>query len=394
MDPRTNPYAPGAGTPPPELAGRDAVLENAAIGLDRIRSKRHAKSVLLIGLRGVGKTVLLNRIAQDAEARGIVCPVFEAPEDRSLPSLLEPSLRSALLRLDRFESAKHKVRRAWRVLSAFAKVAKAKYQDVEFYLDIDPEPGFADTGDLEIDVSALLTAVGEAAADRDTAIALFVDELQYVQEGELAALIAALHRCNQLQLPVTVVGAGLPQLVAKTGRAKSYAERLFDFPEIGRLGRVAAIEAVQEPARREGVQFKPAALDEILKKTQGYPYFLQEWGSQSWRVAERSPIELEDVRRATELALDALDRGFFRMRFDRCTPRERQYLRAMAELGPGPHKSGDIADEMGLKVTSVAPLRSTLISKGVIYSPEHGDTAFTVPLFDEFLKRTMPQLSS
>lgn len=390
MDPRENPYAPGAGSPPPELAGRDPVLESIAINLDRIKAGRHAKSVLLIGLRGVGKTVLLNRIAQEAEARQIVCPTFEAPEDRSLPSMLAPKLRSVLLRLDRFEAARGYVQRAWRGLSGFIRAARIKYEDVELYLDIDPEPGFADTGDLEIDLSDLFIAIGEAAAERNRAIAIFIDELQYVKEDELAALITALHRCQQRRSPVTVVGAGLPQLVGNTGKAKSYAERLFDFPEIGKLDRVAAIRAVQAPAEREGARFEAAALDEILRQTQGYPYFLQEWGSHAWLVAEDSPITLADISRATELALATLDTSFFRVRYDRCTPTERQYLRAMAELGAGPHKSGDIADVMDRKVTSVAPLRSTLISKGMIYSPEHGDTAFTVPLFDEFLKRTMP----
>lgn len=390
MDPRENPYAPGAGSPPPELAGRDSVLENIAISLDRIKAGRHAKSVLLIGLRGVGKTVLLNRIAQEAEARDIVCPLVESPEDRSLPSVLAPMLRTALLRLDRLEAAKSAVQRAWRGLSGFIRAAKVKYADIELHLDIAPEPGFADSGDLEIDLSDLFSAVGEAAGERNRAIAIFIDELQYVKADELRALITALHRCQQRQLPVTVVAAGLPQLVANTGKAKSYAERLFDFPEIGKLDRSAAIRAMQAPAEREGARFEAAALEEIVRQTQCYPYFLQEWGSHAWLVAEHSPITSVDIDRATELALAALDTGFFRVRYGRCTPTERQYLRAMAELGVGPHKSGDIADIMGRKVTSVAPLRSTLISKGMVYSPEHGDTAFTVPLFDEFMKRTMP----
>ena len=390
MDPRINPYAPGAGSPPPELAGRDTIVENIAIRLDRIKAGRHAKSVLLIGLRGVGKTVLINRIAREAEAREIVCPIFEAPEDRSLPSMLAPALRGALIRLDRFEAAKGHVRRAWRGLSGFIGAAKIKYEDVEFQLDIDPEPGFADTGNLETDLSDLFRAVGEAAAERNSAIAIFIDELQYVQKDELAALITALHHCQQRQLPVTIVGAGLPQLVGNAGKAKTYAERLFDFPEIGKLDRDAAIRAVQAPAQREGAGFEPAALDEILRQTQGYPYFLQEWGSHAWLVAPRSPITRADVDTGTELALATLDAGFFRVRYNRCTPTERRYLRAMAALGAGPHKSGDIADIMDRKVTSVAPLRSALISKGMIYSPEHGDTAFTVPLFDAFMKRAMP----
>ena len=390
MDPRQNPYAPGAGSPPPELAGRDPILENIAISLDRIKAGRHAKSVLMIGLRGVGKTVLLNRIAQEAERRQIVCPIFEAPENRSMASMLAPTLRKALLRLDRLEAAKELMRLARAALSGFIGAAKVRYHDVELSLDFDPEPGLADTGDLALDLSDLFGAIGKAAAERKTAIAIFVDELQYVGEAELAALITALHRCQQHQLPITVVGAGLPQLVANTGKAKSYAERLFDFPEIGKLDREAAISAVQTPARCEGVSFSRAALTEIVKQTQGYPYFLQEWGSHAWRAAARSPITRADIARATELALADLDNGFFRVRYDRCTPVERRYLRSMAKMGAGPYKSGDIADIMGRKVTSVAPLRSTLIAKGMIYSPAHGDTAFTVPMFDEFMKRTMP----
>ena len=390
MDPRENPFAPGAGSPPPELAGRDPILERIAIALDRIRSGRHAKSVLLIGLRGVGKTVLLNRVALEAEARQIICPSVETPEGRSLPSLLVPTLHHALARLDRAEAAKGQARRAWRALSGFIRSAKIKYQDVEFHLDVEPQPGFADTGNLDVDLSDLFSAVGRAARERDTAVAIFIDELQYVEEDQLAALIAALHRCQQTQVPVTVVGAGLPQLVGNTGKAKTYAERLFDFPEIGRLDRDSAARAVEAPLARQSVSIEPPALDEILIRTHGYPYFLQEWGSHAWLTAKTSPITLTDARRATILALIALDTSFFRVRYDRCTPAERRYLRAMAELGAGPHKSGDIARILRRKVTSVAPLRSALMSKGMVYSPAHGDTAFTVPLFDTYMKRALP----
>ena len=388
MDPRENPYAPGAGSPPPELAGRDPILERIAIGLDRIRAGRHAKSVLLIGLRGVGKTVLINRIARDAEARNIICPTFESPDDRSLPAMLVPSLHNVLAKLDPVETAKGHAKRAWRALSGFVRSARVKYHDIEFHLDIDPEPGFADSGNLDIDLSDLFGAVGEAAKERGKAVAIFIDELQYVKEDQLAALITALHRAQQRQLPITVVGAGLPQLVGNTGKAKTYAERLFDFPEIGRLDRISAMRAVEAPAERHGVRLEPEALDEILNQTQGYPYFLQEWGSHVWLTATASPITLADARRATVLALATLDANFFRVRYHRCTPTERGYLRAMAELGAGPHKSGDIAETLGRKVTSVAPLRGALMSKGMIYSPAHGDTAFTVPLFDGFMKRT------
>lgn len=392
MDPRRNPYAPGAGTPPPELAGRDELIERAAIALDRIRAGRSARSVILYGLRGVGKTVLLNRIRLDAEARGIASVKIEAPEERSLPGLLAPALRATLLRLNRGEAAKASVQRALRALAGFAKALKVKYQDIELGLDLEPEEGVADSGDLDNDLMELLSAVGAAAAERDTAVVLFIDELQYVPEDQLASLITALHNANQDQLPVTMVAAGLPQLLGRTGRAKSYAERLFEFSPIDRLDEAAARDAIIVPAAKEGVDYETPAVDDILSQTRGYPYFLQEWGKHSWNVADGSPIERSDTQRATVEALAELDASFFRVRFDRLTPAEKRYMRAMAELGPGPHRSGDIADVLGRQVTTVAPIRNALIAKGMIFSPAHGDTAFTVPLFDGFMKRIMPDI--
>ena len=390
MDPRRNPYAPGAGAPPPELAGRDALIERAAIALDRIRSGRHDKSMILVGLRGVGKTVLLNRVQLDAEERGIHGMRLEAPEDRSLPGILAPAMRAALLKLDRARAATAVGKKAMRALAGFVGSMKIKYGDVEVGLEVEPEKGLADSGDLDVDLTDLLVAVGEAAQERSTAFAVFVDELQYVEENQLASLITALHRCAQKQLPITLFGAGLPQIVGQTGRAKSYAERLFDFPEVGALEDAAARLALTVPAEKEGVIFESAALDEILAQTEGYPYFLQEWGKNAWSVAASSPITAEHVRVATVHALADLDASFFRVRFDRLTPAEKSYLRAMAALGPGPHRSGDIAQELGRKVTSLGPARSALIAKGMVYSPDHGDTAFTVPLFDQFMKRMMP----
>jgi predicted transcriptional regulator len=267
---------------------------------------------------------------------------------------------------------------------------KVKYQDIEVGLDLEPEPGLADNGDLEHDLQALLEAVGAAAREAGTALALFIDELQYVEEGELAALITALHRTAQRRLPVVLVGAGLPQLRGRMGRAKSYAERLFDFPEIGPLSEEAATVAISKPARDAGVEFQEEALRRIILETQGHPYFLQEWGKHAWDTAQRSPISSKDVEEASRSAIAALDESFFRVRFDRLTPSEKRYLRAMAELGPGSHRSGDIADQLGRKVTSLGPTRSQLIAKGMVWSPSHGDTAFTVPLFDEFMRRIMP----
>lgn len=390
MDPRINPYAPGAGTPPPELAGRDKLIEAAAIALDRIRAGRAARSLVLYGLRGVGKTVLLNRIRIEAEARGIEGIQIEAPEGRSLPAALAPSLRAALLRLSHLETAKAAIGRALSGLAGFIGAMKVKYGDLEVGLDVTPEKGLADSGDLDSDLTALLRAIGEAASACGTAIVLYIDELQYVPEDQLASLITALHATSQLQLPVTMMAAGLPQLVGQTGRAKSYAERLFSFVQIDRLGDDAATKALCIPAEKEGVRFEAAAIAEIIAQTQGYPYFLQEWGKHSWDVADRSPITGEDAQRATVNALAELDASFFRVRFDRLTPTEKLYVRAMAELGPGPHRSGDIAEQLGRKVTAVAPVRNSLIAKGMIFAPSHGDTAFTVPLFDAFMRRTMP----
>jgi hypothetical protein len=390
MDPISNPYAPGAGAPPPELAGRDALIEQVRIATERIRIGNQAKSVLMIGLRGVGKTVLLDRMRSDAEAAGMETVRIEAPEGRSLPAMLAPQLRLALLRLSRREKAKDLASRGLRALAGFAKSLKLKFADLEVGIDLDPEPGLADNGDLEHDLQALLEAAARAAQADGTALVLFIDELQYVPEEQLASLVTALHRCAQQQVPVVLVGAGLPQLPGQMGRAKSYAERLFAFPFIGPLDATAARDALEVPAAALGVRFEPAATAKIIAATEGYPYFLQEWGKHAWDVAPRSPITADDVDTAARVAVAALDESFFRVRFDRLTLAEKRYLRAMAELGPGPHRSGDVADALGRKVTAMGPIRAQLIEKGMIWSPNHGDTAFTVPMFDAYLRRIIP----
>ena len=390
MDPVRNPFAPGAGTPPPELAGRDELLRTVQVAIERVRLGLPTKSILMIGLRGVGKTVLLDRMRDEAEGAGIQTVRVEAPEGRSLPAMLAPQLRQALLRLSRNEQAKDLALRALRGLAGFVRALKVKYKDIEVGLDYEPEPGLADNGDLEHDLQALLEVVGAAAQRAGTALALFVDELQYVKEDELAALITALHRTAQRRLPVVMVGAGLPQLRGQMGRAKSYAERLFDFPEIGPLTEAAARTAIAKPAREQGVEIEEAALALIVRQTQCFPYFLQEWGKHAWDAAHASPITRQDVEAASRSAIAALDESFFRVRFDRLTPVEKKYLRAMAQLGPGPHRSGDIAQILQRKVTSLGPTRNQLIAKGMVWSPSHGDTAFTVPLFDGFMHRIMP----
>lgn len=390
MDPRLNPYAPGAGNPPPELAGRDSIIERASISLDRIRNKRSARSFIYYGLRGVGKTVLLNKIRIDAEARGFSVVPIEAPEGRSLPGVLVPNLRSALLKLSKGEVMKESLAKSMRALAGFAKALKVKYDDIEIGVDFDLETGLADSGDLDHDLTELLFTIGEAAKERKTALVIFIDELQYVPEEQLAGLISALHKISQHQLPVTMVAAGLPQLLAQMGKAKSYAERLFEFIPVNQLDESDAKEAIQNPANEEGVEITRDALAEIIKQTQCYPYFLQEWGKHSWDVADQSPIEKSDVEKATIFALADLDASFFRVRFDRLTPSEKQYLRAMAGLGEGHKRSGDIAKALGKKVESVGPIRSSLIKKGMIFSPGHGENGFTVPLFGDFMRRVIP----
>jgi len=390
VNPITNPYSPGAGTPPPELAGRDDLRETIRVAIGRVRAGRPTKSLLMVGLRGVGKTVLLDRMRDDAEAEGVHTMRMEAPEGRSLPALLAPELRVALLRLSRNEQAKELAQRALRGLAGFAQALKVKYSDIEVGLDFEPEAGLADNGNLEHDLPALFETVGLAAQKAKTALVLFIDELQYVPEKEMAALITALHRTAQRRLPVLLVGAGLPQLRGRMGDAKSYAERLFDFPEIGALAPPEARIAISKPAAEEEVQINPDALERIVQDTQGYPYFLQEWGKHAWDTATQSPITLQNVALASTAAVAALDESFFRVRFDRLTPYEKKYMRAMADLGPGPHRSGDISARLQRKVTSLGPTRNQLISKGMIWSPSHGDTAFTVPLFDEFMCRIMP----
>lgn len=393
MNPIENPFAPGAGTPPPELAGRDELRQTLHISLERSRRGRPAKSAMLVGLRGVGKTVLLDRIRQDAEGVGIHTVRVEAPEGRSLPALLAPQLRQALLRLSNVAAARDVAVRALRALTGFAKKLKITYQDIEVGYDYEAEPGLADNGDLEHDLQALMEQVGLAAKAAETALAIFIDELQYVPEEQLAALITAMHRMEQRQLPVVLVGAGLPQLRGRMGNAKSYAERLFDFPEIGALPPDAARQAIVKPLQQEAVEIVPEALEELLLVTRGYAYFLQAWGSHTWMAARSSPIDLAAVHAASTTAVAAMDESFFRVRFDRCTPKEKKYLRAMAELGEGPHRSGDISSCLKTTVSSLAPTRSSLIAKGMVWSPNHGDTAFTVPMFDQFMKRIMPDPS-
>jgi nucleoside-triphosphatase THEP1 len=394
MDRAKNPFSPGAGTPPPELAGRSGILEDAMVALKRVKNGRAEKSMILVGLRGVGKTVLLGEIQHLAEAEGYKVTFIEAHESRqkkTLPELLIPHLRRILFDLNRGEMVSEKAKKALRVFKSFISAFKIKAGDLEFSIDID-----AETGDLEVDLATLFVAIGEAAKDRSTAVAIIIDELQYLDEKELSAMIMAVHRVSQKSLPLILIGAGLPQLVGKAGNSKSYAERLFSYPIVGALAKEDARIALQTPVEELGVSFSSDALDEIYNITKGYPYFLQEWGYHAWNIAANdvSTITAEDAKNASALSIANLDKNFFRVRFDRLTPNERKYVRALAELGRKPQRSGDIANKLGKAVEQVAPLRAQLINKGMIYSPAHGDIAFTVPLFEEFLIREIPVFSA
>jgi hypothetical protein len=394
LDKIANPFSPGAGSPPPELVGRDDILERTRILLGRTRLKRPEKSFLLTGLRGVGKTVLLNEMERLARGNGYRTILIEAHEEKPLSILLASQLRRLLFELDRLAGMGDKVRRGLATLKGFIGAIKVKVGDVEFGLDIEPELGAADSGDIEVDLPNLFVAVGEAAEERQAPVIILVDEIQYLKKEELSALIMALHKMQQRQLPVVLIGAGLPVLPALAGESKSYAERLFNFPVIGPLSETEAFKALQDPVIKAGVEFEVAALAEIFRLTQGYPYFLQEWGYQAWNQATASPITLQVVTVATETVIRRLDENFFRVRFDRLTPREKQYLRAMTYLGLGVRRSGDIADALGVQISSLGPVRAKLISKGMIYSPSHGNMDFTVPLFDEFMLRAIPEFES
>ena len=394
MDMATNPFVPGAGSSPPNLMGRLDIMEQARVLFARVKAGRFEKAIILTGLRGVGKTVLLNRMQLLAREAGYHSEFIESPERDRLPEILVPALRRVLLEFDTGTQVTAAGRKAWDALKAFAKGFKVKLGELEVGIDLERNKGTADSGLLERDLTDLIVSVGEAAKIAKTSVAILIDELQYLKEPELAALITAMHRVSQLQLPVVLCAAGLPQIAGLAGDAKSYSERLFNFMTIGQLNETDAGLAISAPLEREGIAIDPAALAEIVRVTGGYPYFLQEWGYHAWSAAKASPITLADVQAATATALARLDESFFRVRFDRLTPLEKFYLRAMAELGPGAHRSGAIADVMGKKVSQVAPARDSLIKKGMIFSQSHGETEFTVPLFDQFMKRAMPKLET
>ena len=385
MNPLTNPFAPGAGSRPPELAGRDTIIQDAQTAIQRALLGRSSRSQVLLGLRGVGKTVLLSKIEDMAESAGHVTSSIEAPEGKPLSELLVPKINQALRKFSAAENAKAKVHQALGALRSFASGFNIAYGDLS--ISVDPEAGVADSGDLETDLPELFVRVGEAAKAAGKAWTLLIDEVQYLRATDLAALIVALHKISQKGLPVLFFGAGLPQVAALSGDAKSYAERLFHYPAVGALMSDDAKTAVRQPVENEGQSIAEDALLEIFLRTQGYPYFLQEWGYQCWAIAAGPEINLADATVAAIQATKRLDDGFFKVRFDRLTPKEREYVIAMAKLGAGPYRSSDVASALNETIQSLGPRRSQIISKGMIYSPSHGDIAFTVPMFNEYLMR-------
>jgi hypothetical protein len=369
--------------------GRSKLLRTTKAALSRIKAGRSARSVLIVGLRGTGKTVLLNEIEAQARHFGFMTMPMEAREDKPLPLLLLPHLRRVFLELGRDAEHSEPVRSGLRIFRSFLEGLKNKYSDLDLSFAGEATPGAADSGDLEADLTAVLVGLGIAAADRRTAVAILIDELQFVKEAELAALITAVHKITQMALPVIVAGAGLPQLIANTLGARSYVEGLFTFPEVGALGASDAKRALQEPAIAEGARFSEETLDEILRVTHGYPYFIQAWGHHAWNMAKKSPIGVDVIERVHRAATSALDKSFFRYRFERLNSNEKVYLAALAKLGSNPQRSGVIAKKLGRTSHAVGTLRNGLIRKGVLYSPKYGSTAFTAPLFDEFVTRTM-----
>jgi hypothetical protein len=390
VDPIRNPYAPGAGQRPPELAGRDREISQFEVVLERVARARPERSMVLTGLRGVGKTVLLNTFRSMALQRLWGTGKLEARPDQSIRRPVASALHMAVRELAPRHRAPDRVDDFLSVLKAFAlrdpKAAKGTTVSAQFGIDVPAARGRADSGDLEVDLTELFTDAASVAADLGVGIALFVDEMQDVPAEDVSALCAACHELSQVGGPLIVVGAGLPHLPSVLSASKSYSERLFRYARIDRLDRAAADQALLAPAEREDVLFKQDALDALYAAADGYPYFVQAYGKVTWDVAAASPITVADVRVASPEAEGELAVGFFGSRYERATPAEREYMRAMAAIGDEPVPTSSVADELGRKPSSLSPARDGLIKKGLIYSSERGLIAFTVPHFGKFLR--------
>ena len=394
MDPVLNPYTPNAGAQPPAVVGRDNLIESFGILLARLATGKTSQSMIITGLRGVGKTVLLGNFYRTALASNWV--VIEAEvtkhEDDVFRRNVAAWVKTSLFELSPKARWSDRLVRAAAVLKSFS-ISVDPLGGLSAGIDVDAWSGLADRGDLQHDLTDLLIALGEAAQDQGRGVVLLFDEVQFLNSAQLEAVISALHKTVQRALPITMVAAGLPQIAELAGDAKSYAERLFEFPAIGNLNDADARRALAEPAAEEGAAFDSAALDRAVEVTGGYPYFLQELGYAVWGLAEGPTITAEDVDASLPLYESKLDSSFFRVRLDRATEMQRLYLRAMADLGPEPQKAADVAHVMNRTSPQVAPTRAELISMGLLYTPEHGYAAFTVPHFDRFMHRAIPQLA-
>ncbi|MEZ5094407.1 AAA family ATPase [Nocardioides sp.] len=393
MDPIRNPYAPGAGQRPPELAGRDRELDQFEVTLERVAAGRPERSMVLSGLRGVGKTVLLNALRSQAVHRAWGTGKIEARPDQSIRVPVAQAVHAAVREVAHRHRDPDRVDEVAGVLKAFAlRAGPADRKGIRWTppVDVTAARGRADSGDLELDLVELFTDVGALAGDLGVGVALYVDEMQDIGAPELAAVCGAVHELSQQATPVLVVGAGLPHLPAALASAKSYAERLFRYVSVDRLPREMADRAWRVPAAEEGVDFEPAALDELYRLTDGYPYFVQAYGKVAWDAALASPITVADVREAAPAAEAELAVGFFGARFERATPAERDYMTAMADLAgerdDGPVPTAEVARHLGRRPQSLSPARDGLIKKGLVYAAERGSVAFTVPHFGQFLR--------
>lgn len=391
MDQFQNPYRPGAGTKPAVIAGRIAEIEKAEVLLRTVLAGAPQRSLMLYGLRGVGKTVLLNEMERMAEDLGYLSEHLEMSENDDFRRVIAKSIRKVLLRIDKFENLKSKCLNALGVLKAFTLVIP---DGPELKIDVDAVTGIGDAGDLDTDLVDLFVSLGEGAQESGRTICFLIDEVQYLSEEAVGGLIASSHRIAQKSLPIVFICAGLPQIAALSGDAKSYAERLFEFVPIGQLREGSDTEALVEPAGQRGVTYTDEALATLLHEAKGYPYFIQEFGKHAWNIAQTSPITEDDAINASISATEALDDSFFKVRMDRATTAERDFMKAMSSLGEGPYRTAEVAAALGKQVSSIGPVRATLIKKGFVYSPEHGQVAFTVPLFDEYIRRNHATSSS
>lgn len=390
MEAEANPYAPGAGRIPAALVGRQKQLEVWTTSLHRVTAGRDARSLVLYGLRGVGKTVLLTRFAQSARRDKWMVAQVEAGATKSLRQLVADQFQKQLADIAR-PGAGRRAATAIKTLLSFARASVDMTSTWSFGLNLADTPGGgADTGLLEADLGRVLDDLADAAEEQHVGVALLIDEAQNLTTEELAAICQIIHGANQRQARLLVTLAGLPSLPGKLAEAKSYAERLFDYHMIGTLSREEAFDALAKSAAEEGVTWSSDAIDIILDAAGGYPYFLQQFGNDTWNAADRSPLTASDARIGLATGWAALDSGFFRAQWDRATHAERGYLRAMAAIGDDDGASGEIASQMGRSIKSLGPIRASLINKGIIYAPEHGRVAFSVPAMSDFVSRQVP----